>query len=415
MNILIIHNRYQFAGGEDAVVQAEAELLKTYGHAVSVLEVANNTIIGVWGKAKVAFSAIYSPSSKNLVSNAIAQHNSEVVHVHNFFPLLSPSVYDACRDTVVPVVQTLHNYRLGCLKAMLFREGRVCEDCIGTLPLPGVIHGCYRDSRVESAVVATMLAVHRTRRTWQERVDAYIALTQFQKDKLVQAGLPNEKICIKPNFVFTPDTIAETSYDGDYALFVGRLSEEKGVATLIDAYKQGSSLSIPLKIVGEGPLNDVLQEQVRTLGLENMITFLGRQNKSVVLNLMRNAQFLVFPSIWYEGFPLTIAEAFACGLPVIAAKLGSMAEIVENEVTGLHFEAGNSTDLAAKIRWATTHPEAMIVMGKHAHSVYETHYTPEVNYQQLIEIYQQVINKTMSKPTSKLSCSESSLQSIHSN
>jgi glycosyltransferase involved in cell wall biosynthesis len=414
MNILIIHNRYQLAGGEDAVVQAEAELLKSYGHDVSVLEVDNDSIIGVWGKAKTAFSAIYSFSSRNLVSNAIAQHNIQVVHIHNFFPLLSPSVYDACRDAVVPVVQTLHNYRLGCPKAMPFREGRVCEECIGkALPLPAVLYGCYRGSRVESAVVASMLAVHRYRQTWQERVDGYIALTQFQKDKLVQAGLPSEKIYIKPNFVFTPDTIAETSYDGDYALFVGRLSEEKGVATLIDAYKQGN-LSIPLKIVGDGPLNDVLQQQVRTLGLENMITFLGQQNKSVVLNLMRNAQFLVFPSIWYEGFPLTIAEAFACGLPVIAAKLGSMAEIVENGVTGLHFEAGNSVDLAAKITWATTHAEAMIAMRKHAHSMYQARYTPEANYQQLIEIYQLVINKNMSKLAS-ISFSKSSLQSIDSN
>ncbi|MBW4477274.1 MAG: glycosyltransferase [Tolypothrix brevis GSE-NOS-MK-07-07A] len=414
MNILIIHNRYQLAGGEDAVVQAEAELLKSYGHDVSVLEVDNDSIIGVWGKAKTAFSAIYSFSSRNLVSNAIAQHNIQVVHIHNFFPLLSPSVYDACRDAVVPVVQTLHNYRLGCPKAMPFREGRVCEECIGkALPLPAVVHGCYRGSRVESAVVASMLAVHRYRQTWQERVDGYIALTQFQKDKLVQAGLPSEKIYIKPNFVFTPDTIAKTSYDGDYALFVGRLSEEKGVATLIDAYKQGS-LSIPLKIVGDGPLNDVLQQQVRTLGLENMITFLGRQNKSVVLNLMRNAQFLVFPSIWYEGFPLTIAEAFACSLPVIAAKLGSMAEIVENGVTGLHFEAGNPVDLAAKITWATTHAEAMIAMRKHAHSMYQTRYTPEANYHQLIEIYQLVINKNMSKLAS-ISFSKSSLQSIDSN
>jgi glycosyltransferase involved in cell wall biosynthesis len=414
MNILIIHNRYQLAGGEDAVVQAEAELLKSYGHDVSVIEVDNDTIVGVWGKAKTAFSAIYSFSSRNLVSNAIAQHNIQVVHIHNFFPLLSPSVYDACRDAVVPVVQTLHNYRLGCPKAMPFREGRVCEECIGkALPLPAVVYGCYRGSRVESAVVASMLAVHRYRQTWQERVDGYIALTQFQKDKLVQAGLPSEKIYIKPNFVFTPDTIAENSSDGNYALFVGRLSEEKGVATLIDAYKQGS-LSIPLKIVGDGPLNDVLQQQVRTLGLENMITFLGRQNKPVVLNLMRNAQFLVFPSIWYEGFPLTIAEAFACSLPVIAAKLGSMAEIVENGVTGLHFEAGSAVDLAAKITWATTHAEAMIAMRKHAHSMYQTRYTPEANYQQLIEIYQLVINKNMSKLAS-ISISKSSLQSIDSN
>ncbi len=391
MNILIVHNRYQLAGGEDAVVQAEAALLESYGHDVSVLEVDNDSIVEVWGKAKAAISAIYSPSSRNLVSHAIAHHRSDIVHVHNFFPLLSPAVYDACLSAKVPVVQTLHNYRLSCPKAMLFRNGQVCEDCLGkSLPLPGIVHGCYRGSPTQSAAVAAMLTFHTLRGTWQNRVDAYITLTNFQKNKMVQAGLPEAKIYIKPNFVVAPDFPLETSKSNNYALFVGRLSEEKGVATLIDAYAQGN-LSIPLKIVGDGPMGEALRQQVQTKGLGEAIAFLGRQNKATVLELMHNAQFLVFPSIWYEGFPLTIAEAFACGLPVLAAKLGSMAEIVENKVTGLHFEVSNSQDLANKINWAISNPEALAAMGKNARCTYEAKYTPKVNYQQLIEIYQQVI------------------------
>jgi glycosyltransferase involved in cell wall biosynthesis len=275
---------------------------------------------------------------------------------------------------------------------MFLRKGKVCEDCLGKrMPWPGIVHGCYRGSRAQSAITATMLAVHWLRETWQERVDAYIVLTAFQQEKMVQAGLPREKIHVKPNYVSEPEQFGDTKVFGDYALFVGRLSREKSVTTLIDAYRH-KDLRIPLKIVGDGPLHESLQADVQRAGLENVIEFLGQQDKSAVLTLMHKARFLVFPSIWYETFGLTMVEAFACGLPVLASRLGSMAEIVEDRVTGLHFEAGNSADLADKIQWANEHPEEMISMGKNARRVYEAYYTPEINYQQLMAIYQQAID-----------------------
>ncbi|MFB8791746.1 MAG: glycosyltransferase family 4 protein [Potamolinea sp.] len=390
MRVLLLHNRYQFAGGEDAVVQAEKALLEANNHQVVLLEKSNDEITGVWQKANAAISAIYSSASKQQVSAEIANFCPDVVHVHNFFPLLSPAVYDACQNAGVPVVQTLHNYRLGCPNAMLLRNSKVCEDCLGKImPLPGIVHGCYRNSRSQSAVVAAMLAVHWLRGTWQEKVDAYIVLTTFQKEKMVQAGLPRGKIFVKPNYVFAPKLLDDTTVQGDYALFVGRLSQEKGVATLIEAYRQ-QDLRIPLKIVGDGPLREELQADVQSAGLENVIEFLGLQDKLTVLSLMQNARFLVFPSIWYETFGLTMVEAFACGLPVLASRLGSMAEIVKDGVTGLHFEAGNSADLADKMQWANEHPEEMISLGKNARIAYESFYTPENNYQQLLAIYQQV-------------------------
>lgn len=404
MKILIAHNRYQYAGGEDVVVQAESVLLQSYGHEVLLWEVDNDRIVGPQEKVKAALSAVYSSTSKKLIREKFSHFHPDIVHVHNFFPLISPAVYDACQDVNIPVVQTLHNYRLGCPKATPLRDGKICEDCIGkVVPWSSIIHGCYRHSRVQSAAVATMLTVHTLRGTWQNRVNAYICLTNFHKDKMVQAGLPKDKIYIKPNFVVTPQFQSESRRTKNYALFVGRLSEEKGISTLIDAYAQ-SHLSIPLKIVGDGPmgemLGEMLGEQVDNRGLGEAIgqgtaaiAFLGRQSKETVLELMHHAQFLVFPSIWYEGFPLTIAEAFACGLPVIAPKLGSMAEIVEDGVTGLHFEAGNPQDLAAKIRWATTHPEAIDAMGKNALTTYKAKYTPEANYKLLMEVYHQVLNK----------------------
>jgi glycosyltransferase involved in cell wall biosynthesis len=400
VKVLLIHNRYQLAGGEDVVVQAEKALLEANDHQVALVEISNDQIVSVFDKANAAVRAIYSPASKQQVSAEIAHFRPDVVHVHNFFPLLSPSVYDACRDAGVPVVQTVHNYRLGCLNAILLRNGKVCEDCLGKrMPWPGIVHGCYRGSRAQSAATAAMLAVHWLRGTWQERVDAYIVLTNFQKEKMVQAGLPREKIYVKPNYISEPEQCGESKIFGDYALFVGRLSPEKSITTLIEAYKH-NDLRIPLKIVGDGPLHESLQADVQAAGLESAIKFLGRQDKSAVLSLMHNARFLVFPSIWYETFGLTMVEAFACGLPVLASRLGSMAEIVEDGVTGLHFEAGNSADLADKMQWANEHPEEMISMGKNARRAYEAHYTPEINYQQLTAIYQQVID--IAKPVRRI-------------
>ncbi|MBS9390445.1 MAG: glycosyltransferase family 4 protein [Dolichospermum sp. WA123] len=393
MKVLLLHNRYQYAGGEDSVVQAEKALLEEKGHQVVLNEVGNDEIVSIEDRINAAFSAIYSSASKHYVSKIIDHFCPDVVHIHNFFPLLSPSVYDACKNANVPVVQTLHNYRLGCPNAMLFRNNTACEDCLGKrIAWSGILHACYRGSHLQSAVVAAMLAVHGQRGTWQKSVDAYISLTAFQKAKMVQAGLPREKIYIKPNYIFDPQSLNITRSNGEYALFVGRISPEKGISTLLDAYLQ-NSLHIPLKIAGIGPQLENLRASIQSAGLDNVIQFLGQQDKLAVMQLMHNAKFLIFPSIWYETFGLTMVEAFACSLPVLASGWGSMAEIVENNVTGLHFQSGNSTDLANKIKWAFEHPEEMICMGKNARSAYEARYTPENNYQQLIAIYQAVIDK----------------------
>jgi glycosyltransferase involved in cell wall biosynthesis len=391
MRILQLHNRYQIAGGEDGVVKAENALLQARGQTVELLEVTNDDIVGILDKAIAATSAIYSQAAKRRVVKAIADFQPDVVHVHNFFPLLSPAVYDACRSCRVPVVQTLHNYRLICPKAMLFREQQICEACVGKpFALPGIVHGCYRGSRSQTAVVAAMLSWHQGRGTWQSKVDAYIALTQFQADKLVQAGLPAQKMVVKPNFVFAPPPPPDPLRE-DYLLFVGRLSEEKGVAVLVEAYTR-KPLPLPVKIVGDGPLREALQQAVKNAGLESMITFLGRQDSAMVRQLMQQARMLVFPSIWYEGFPLTIAEAFSCALPVLAPQLGSMAEIVTDGVTGLHFRPRDAADLADKIAWIQQNPSGVAVMSQQARLRYETCYTPDRNYEQLMAVYDKVVS-----------------------
>jgi glycosyltransferase involved in cell wall biosynthesis len=387
MRILQLHNRYQIVGGEEGVVQAEQQLLRSRGHAIHLLEVTNDDIQGVVGKAIAGINAVYSQSSKRKVLETIQQFQPDVVHVHNFFPLLSPSVYDACRSAGIPVVQTLHNYRLICPAATLFRDNQICEACIGkTIPLPGIQHGCYRESRSQSAVVAAMISWHRLQKTWQSQVDAYIALTEFQKGKLVEGGLPADKIYVKPNFV----DLTPTSQDlprGNFALYVGRLSIEKGVHFLIGAYRQ-RSVTVPLKIVGDGPMRERLEQEVEEAGLSDYITFLGRQDRETVLQLMQQAMCLVFPSIWYEGLPLTIVEAFACELPVIVPKLGSMAEIVGDHETGLHFVAGDAIDLANQLEFMQQNAEVRSQLSLNCHLTYINKYTADINYQQLMNVYE---------------------------
>ncbi len=389
MRILQLHNRYQITGGEEGVVLAEQQLLQQFEHTVERLEVTNDDITSPIDKARVAVNAIYSQSAKQQVHQRIEQFQPDVVHVHNFFPLLSPSVYDACRDRGVPVVQTLHNYRLACPNAMFFRDGQICESCLDqNSPWPGVQHGCYRGSAAQTAVVASMLALHGWRKTWQERVDAFICLTEFQRQKLVAAGLPIERMHLKPNFLFAPEPSRQPA-DVPFFLIVGRLSAEKGIDIAIAAYSHDPHLP-PLKIVGDGPARSALAQQVIAANLTDRITFLGRQDKSQVLVLMQQAIALIFPSIWYEGFPLTIVEAFGCGLPVIASNFGSMAEIVEAGHTGLPFEARNPTDLATKMAYLADRPALQQQLAHNAQQTYQDRYTPAINLTQLLAIYQSV-------------------------
>ena len=383
MIILQVHNRYQHAGGEDAVVRAERALLEAKGHHVSLFEVSNDEIRGFWRKLRVALNVAYSQKSRDRLGKAISDFKPDVVHVHNFFPLLTPSVYDACREACVPVVQTLHNYRTLCPGALLMRDGRVCEDCIKGSAYRSVLYGCYRGSSLGTIAVARMVEFHRKCGTWREKVDCFVALTSFSKTKFVEAGFPEEIISVKPNF-YDGEADDKSCSDREGALFVGRLSKEKGVHLLLKAWR---GLDIPIRIVGDGPLLDEVKQSALLA-----VSTLGQRSGAEVLTQMRRAAFLVMPSVWYEGFPMVIAEAFAHGLPVIASRLGSMAEIVEDGVTGLLFEAGNAEDLAAKVRWAIEHPDEMLQMGRNARSVYEEKYTSEANYRQLMEIYQKAIS-----------------------
>lgn len=390
MKIFCVHNFYQHSGGEDAVFAAELALLSAHGHRVTTFSRSNDELKGqnIAGRLFVSgFETIWSFSSYKKIKQLLADEKPDIAHFHNTFPLISPSAYYACADARVPVVQTLHNYRLLCPAATLLRDGRICESCVGRrVSWPGVVHACYRDSRAATAAVSGMLASHRALRTWNQKVDIYVALSKFAREEFIQGGLPRERIVVKPNFVHDPGVATSV---GDYGLYVGRLSEEKGISVLFSAWSKLTSL-VPLQIAGVGPMQEKAVVEIERRGL-SQVKLLGYLQPDQVLEVMRGARFLIFPSVWFEGFPMVIAEAFACGVPVIASRLGAMQEIVEDGRTGLHFSAGDAQDLATKIEWAWSHPDLMREMGNSARREYEAKYTPEHNYRALMDIYERVL------------------------
>lgn len=383
MNVLLVHNFYQQAGGEDEVFRAEAALLTRLGHEVQTYTVSND-LIEHTPKLQAAAQTLWNSRVARELREVVRARGIGVVHFHNTFPILSPAAYAGARAGGAAVVQTLHNYRLLCANALLFRDGHVCEDCLGrAVPTPAVQHRCYRGSRAGSAVVATMQATHRAAGTYRRGVDAYIALTEFARGKFLAGGLPGDRLHVKPNFL-DPDP-GPGAGDGGYALFVGRLAPEKGVMTLLEAWRTLGA-ELPLRIVGDGPL---AAEVARAAAERPGVTWLGRQDRAQVLEQMRGARLLVFPSEWYEGFPMTLVEAFAVGLPVIGSNVGAVAALIDHGRTGRHFRAGQADDLAAQVRAQWTHPDGF--MREAVRREYLMHYAAEANHRALMQIYRRAL------------------------
>lgn len=373
--VLQVHNRYQQRGGEDAVADAEAELLAQHGHVVHRL-LRHNDEIRQRSPLSVAIGAIDAQDTHRALRELAISFRPDVVHVHNFFPLVSPGVFRAAASLGLPTVLTLHNFRLLCPQAMLLREGRVCEDCVGRVPWRGVLRRCYRGSAAQTAVVAAQVQWHRWTGTWRQHVHRYIALNEFCRDKFVAGGLPAERISVKPNFIDLP-VPDEAERDG--LLFVGRLSAEKGVRVLADAMRLAPP-ELACQVIGDGPERSVLDSV-------DAVRILGALPPDEVYARMRRAHALVLPSICYENHPRTLVEAFACGLPVIASRLGALASLVDEGSTGLLFEPGNPADLAAKLAWLQQHPLEARRMGRAARAHYVAAWTPTANHDALIDIY----------------------------
>lgn len=381
MRILLIHNFYRYPGGEDRVFEQEGALLEEHGHEVTRFSV-HNSQIGTLSRHRLVRATLWNSSIACEIGTLARRVRPTIVHCHNIFPLISPAVYYVAKSLHVPVVQTLHNYRLLCPAGVLYRDGRTCEECIGTTTFwPSVLHGCYQESRAATTVAASMLAMHKIGSTWNSAVNTYIALTEFARTKFIEGGLPGDRIVVKPNFVHRPSSSGLGK--GGYALFVGRLVPEKGIDVLLAAWRRLGS-KLPLKIVGDGPLALTVTTHAQSYP---GVAWLGSQNAEQVKSLMRDALVLILPSTWYEGFPMIVAEAYAAGLPIIASSLGSLSALIVHGHTGRHFKPGDCEDLCSQVEWTIEHPDRVVQMRKAAREEFNLKYTADQNYKLLMDVY----------------------------
>ena len=376
MRVLLAHNFYRIPGGEDSVVRDELALLRSHGVEAELFAASNDDIAGVAGHLATALQTVYSLGSRRRMARRLQAFRPDVVHIHNFFPLLSPSILDACRAADVPAVLTLHNFRILSPAALLhpseaLRDRKPRSSCWATVPLR-----VYRNSMPATLAVAAMIEFHKWAGTWTRKVDCFIALTQWAKKIFVAAGLPSERIVVKPSSVAAPPVCGGAVRNG--GLFVGRLDDQKGVSVLLRAWRD---IDYPLKIIGDGPLADLVR---RSAG--GRIAYLGRQPRNVVQREMQMAQFLVLPSLGHEMLPVTVLEAFASGLPVLSSDLPSLADLVEEGVTGWRFPPGDAPALAALARRAAN-DVGLDALGRRARAIYAERYTPEVNVSRLTGIY----------------------------
>ncbi|MGD0749794.1 MAG: glycosyltransferase family 4 protein [Anaerolineales bacterium] len=381
--VLMVHNYYQHPGGEDTVFSAEKELLSGRGHEVMVLSDTNLRLNQI-SNFRVAKNAVWSNETINKIERLIDNNHPDIAHVHNTWMMLSPSIYYAFQKANIPVVQTLHNYRLLCPNALLFRKNKVCEDCMRfPIPIPGILHKCYRGSIAQSALMTAMLTYHRVIHTWRNQINCYIALSDFSRNKFIQGGLQSDKLFVKPNFI--EYSTQNHDLDRKYAFFSGRLSIEKGVRIFADAWRSHVPSNIQLRIAGEGPEHGLVNQLVSQ---KDNVRYLGFLNKESLTETFWHSKFVIIPSVCYESFPITILEAFVTCTPVIASRIGALAELIRDGETGLLFNPGDPVDLAEKVDWLWNHPEESARMGRNARKEYEAKYTPERNYQMLMEIYE---------------------------
>ena len=389
-SILMAHCYYRDLGGENLSFEAETRLLSRHGQRISTYIRDNREIdrLGPVGRAGLVVGTVWADDSYAAIKRLINHEHPEVVHFQNTFPLISPAGYYAARRGGAAVVQALRNYRAVCANGLFYRDGRVCEDCLGrTVPWPAVAHACYRGSRPASGVVVAMQTAHNALDTWEKQVDLYVTPSEFSRSKFIEAGFPGSRIVTKPNFVY-PDPGMGTE-PGRFALYAGRLEGEKGVSTMLEAWRRVSSL--PLKIAGDGPLRAQLLDYVERHRLAGRVELLGSQSPERVLALMKQAKVVIFPSEWYETFGRVAAEAYACGVPVVASQMGAIAEVVADGRTGLHFRPGDADDLAEKIEWLEEHPDDHARMRQEARAEFESKYTAAHNFRMLMEIYDQAI------------------------
>lgn len=389
MKILQIHNLYQIPGGEDRVVNAEKELFEVRGCDVIQYVRHNNEIkkYSLFQKIRFFIETIYSQKTCKELDKLIDEQKPDIAHIHNVFPLISSSIYYFLKQHRIPTIQTIHNYRFLCPNGLFYTKTAICEKCKNGNTFHCFFNKCYKDSFLLSGLYALMFWIHRKLKTFQNKIDILITLNYFTKDKLVKENFPEEKIEVEGNFL--PQAKIETNYNKeDYVIFMGRLSGEKGLMTLLRAFRQTNK--IKLKVAGKGNLEGVLKEYCNKNNLSS-VEFIGFIAGDEKLKLLQKARFSIVPSEWYENFPMSVLESFSIGTPVIASRIGGLPELIEDGKNGLLFKPGNPDDLAEKINYLYNNPDKAIEMGKYAHKCLEEKYSAEKHYMRLMDIYKKAI------------------------
>ena len=382
MKILYCHNYYRHRGGEDVSFQTDVEMLRSRGHSVFTFTRDNEDMQG--NQLRMAANAIWNRSCGRELAQMIVDERPDIVHCNNLFPQISVSVYKAAHRHGVPVVQALRNYRPLCANSFLYRNKSLCTKCIGgAASWRSMIHGCYRESRLASAVVVAMQVSQSLAQTHKRYIDAFFTPSEFARSVYIQAGYDPDRIHVRTNFML-PDLGATADKSGP-AMFVGRLSDEKGVDTVIDAWNK-YQIQIPLQIIGEGPESESLR--IRAQG-NRSIEFMGAVPNRDVLTALGRAQFLVMPSRWYETFGRTIAEAFSRGTPVVGSDLGAMAELIKDGVNGYLFAPSDPDHLGRQVRrFLSLSASDRTAMSQAARETYTQRFTAQTSYKQLLGIYE---------------------------
>lgn len=394
MKILAIHNfhRQGSASGDDQVFKSETSLLEQHGHTVIKYNVSNDEFdnAGLLGKVKSTFGMLWSFKNYNNVEKIIKEEKPDIVHVHTFFPLLSPSILYAARRNGCKVVATLHDTRFICPCATSLRGTELCNKCGDGHYLRMCKYGCFKGSRVQSLLVAGIFKYHRIRKTFYKQIDKYICLNENQIRLLKEIGFDGNKIVKKYNFV--PDAQANLKsiklddIPERYVVFYGRIGEEKGIRILMRIWDEIQD--IPLVVMGTGPLETEFKEWAKN---KDNVYFLGYTQHERCLSIVKGSEFVVFPSIWYEGCSMVEIETESLGKGLVATDLGFSVEAIENGVNGFKISLGDVQGFKKQIISLWNNPELCKSIGVNARMDYERKYVPEMNYEELNSIYKEVL------------------------
>ncbi len=378
--VLIVHNYYQIPGGEDTVVNNEQNMLEENGHDVFVYTRHNDEIKekGIIGKLLLPFETIYSLKTIRDIKKIVKEKKIDIVHIHNTFPLISPSIYSVSKKAGVKVVQTVHNFRLLCPAATFARDNKICEDCVNKGLLNSIKHNCYRNSKLQTIIAASMLKFNRIIGSYK-KVDAYIALTEFNKEKL-SSLIPKEKIFVKPNFCEKPSIPIVPIEEREYFMFLGRLDKLKGIDLLVEAWKDIKYEE--LLVVGTGPEEEYLKSFIKENNMKN-VKLVGFKKKDEAMKLLSKAKALIVPSKWYEGFPMSIVEGLCLGTLIIGSNIGNIDNLICDGCNGVKFNNSCKVDLLIKIK-------KFINMDINLSREYIEKYTAENNYIILKSIYKKL-------------------------